>query len=149
MARFVGNYEHNLDEKGRLILPRAFRAKLDDGAFVTPLDHCLAILPTDEFDRMADRLEEQVGRGEVSADAVRAFASEADEVTPDSQGRIRLLPHLREEVGLDRKVIVTGALRRIEIWDPARWGSLKPEGREKLTDAIEKGHGLGPSTSTQ
>ncbi len=146
MARFVGRYEHNLDDKGRLILPSAFRAKLADGAFVTPLDHCLAILPTEEFDRMADRLEEQVSLGEVHPDAVRAFASEAAEVKPDSQGRIRLLAHLREEVGLDRLVIVTGALRRIEVWDPARWNAVIPQGRDKLTSAIERGHGLGPST---
>jgi MraZ protein len=146
MARFVGNYEHTLDDKGRLILPRAFRSKLEDGAFVTALDHCLAILPTEEFDRMADRLESQVTTGEVSPDAVRAFASEADEVVPDTQGRIPLLPHLRDEVGLDRSVIVTGALRRIEIWDPEAWAARKPEGREKLTAAIERGHGFGPST---
>lgn len=144
MARFVGNYEHNLDDKGRLILPSAFRPKLADGAIVTPLDHCLAILPVDEFDRMADALEEQVSRGEVHPDAVRTFASEADEVTPDAQGRIRLLPELREEVGLGGRVIVAGALRRIEIWDPEQWGARKSESRDRLTSAIERGHGLGP-----
>ena len=55
-ARFVGSFEHTLDDKGRLILPASFRPKLAEGAFVTPLDHCLAILPAAEFDRMAERL---------------------------------------------------------------------------------------------
>ncbi len=95
---------------------------------------------------MADRLEAQMAAGEVGVDAVRTFASEADEVVPDAQGRIRLLPHLRDEVGLERNVIVTGALRRIEIWGPDAWADRKPEGREKLAAAIERGHGLGPST---
>ena len=144
MARFVGNFEHTLDDKGRLILPSAFRPKLAEGAFITPLDHCLAILPADEFDRMADRLEAQVASGEVDVNALRHFASQADEVTPDSQGRVRLLPHLRELGGLDRNVIVTGALRRIEIWDPERWNALGTAGAESLTTAIERGHGLGP-----
>lgn len=141
-ARFVGNFEHTLDDKGRLILPASFRPKLAEGAFVTPLDHCLAILPAAEFDRMADALEERVAAGEVDVNALRAFASQADEVVPDSQGRVRLLPHLREIAGLDRSVVVTGALRRIEVWDPARWADVSPAGTEKLADAIERGHGL-------
>ena len=58
---------------------------------------------------MADRLESQVAAGGVDVNALRHFASQADEVTPDSQGRVRLLPHLRELGGLDRNVIVTGA----------------------------------------
>ncbi len=144
MARFVGNFEHTIDDKGRLILPSSFRPKLADGAYITPLDHCLAILPTEEFDRMAERLEAQVSAGEVEVNALRHFASQADEVTPDSQGRVRLLPHLRELGGLDRTVIVTGALRRIEIWDVGRWNDLGTAGAEQLANAIEKGHGFGP-----
>jgi len=145
MARFVGNFEHTIDEKGRLILPSSFRAKLADGAFITPLDHCLAILPAEEFDRMAERLEEQVASGQVEVNALRHFASQADEVTPDAQGRVRLLPHLRALGGLDRNVVVTGALRRIEIWDTERWSSLGDAGAEQLAAAIEKGHGFGPT----
>jgi len=145
MTRFVGNFEHTIDDKGRLILPSSFRAKLAEGAFITPLDHCLAILPAKEFDRMADRLEAQVANGEVGVNALRHFASQADEVTPDSQGRVRLLPHLRDLVGLDRNVIVTGALRRIEIWDPELWSGVSPDGAEKLATAIERGHGFGPN----
>ena len=143
LARFVGNFAHTLDETGRLILPSAFRPKLAEGAFITPLDHCLAILPAEEFDRMAARLESQVAAGGVDVNALRHFASQADEVTPDSQGRVRLLPHLRELGGLDRNVIVTGALRRIEIWSPERWNQLGTAGADSLTSAIERGHGLG------
>lgn len=143
MARFLGNFEHTLDEKGRLILPASFRSKLADGAVITSLDHCLAILPSDEFDQMADRLEAQVANGEVNVSALRAFASQADEVVPDSQGRVRLLPRLREIAGLDRQVIVTGALRRVEVWNPERWQNVSPAGTEKLAEAIERGHGFG------
>ena len=95
---------------------------------------------------MEDRLESEVAAGGVDVNALRHVASQADEVTPDSQGRVRLLPHLREIAGLDRSVIVTGALRRIEVWDPARWATVSPAGTEKLADAIERGHGLGART---
>ncbi|NIR38680.1 MAG: division/cell wall cluster transcriptional repressor MraZ [Actinobacteria bacterium] len=143
MARFLGTFEHTLDGKGRLILPSAFRPKLAEGAVITSLDHCLAILPADEFERMADRLEAEVAEGDVDVNALRSFASQADEVVPDSQGRVRLLPHLREMAGLDRSVIVTGALRRVEVWNPDRWAEVSPAGAERLADAIERGHGIG------
>ena len=94
---------------------------------------------------MAERLEEQVASGQVEVNALRHFASQADEVTPDAQGRVRLLPHLRALGGLDRNVVVTGALRRIEIWDTERWSSLGDAGAEQLAAAIEKGHGFGPT----
>ncbi|MEQ8841274.1 MAG: division/cell wall cluster transcriptional repressor MraZ [Acidimicrobiales bacterium] len=145
-ARFVGNFEHTLDDKGRLILPSSFRAKLAEGAIVTALDRCLAILPVEEFDRMADALEARVSAGEVEMNALRVFSSNADEVVPDSQGRVRLLPHLREAAGLDRAVVVTGVLRRIEVWDPERWANVSPAGSEKLADAIERGHGAAART---
>ena len=140
---FVGNHEHTIDDKGRLILPSAFRSQLADGAYVTTLDHCLAIVPADEFARMADRLDDEVSEGLVDVNAVRAFFSQADFVTPDSQGRIRLLPHLRELVGLDRSVIVTGYNRRIEVWDPSQFADRTAIGAESLADAITQGRGVG------
>jgi MraZ protein len=140
---FVGNHEHTIDDKGRLILPSSFRARLAEGAYVTTLDHCLAIVPTEEFSRMADRLDDEVSEGLVDVNAVRAFFSQADFVTPDSQGRIRLLPHLRELVGLDRAVIVTGYNRRIEVWDPEQFSDRTAVGAESLADAITRGRGVG------
>ena len=140
---FVGNHEHTIDDKGRLILPSSFRARLAEGAYVTTLDHCLAIVPTEEFSRMADRLDDEVSEGLVDVNAVRAFFSQADFVRPDSQGRIRLLPHLRELVGLDRAVIVTGYNRRIEVWDPEQFSDRTAVGAESLADAITRGRGVG------
>ena len=140
---FVGNHEHTIDDKGRLILPAPFRARLAEGAYVTSLDHCLAIVPPEEFTRMADRLEDEVSDGSVDVNAVRAFFSQADFVTPDSQGRIRLLPHLRDLVGLGRSVIVTGYNRRIEIWNPEQFAQRTAMGAESLADAITRGRGAG------
>jgi MraZ protein len=140
---FVGNHEHTIDDKGRLILPASFRARLAEGAYVTSLDHCLAIVPPEEFARMADRLEDEVSEGSVDVNAVRTFFSQADFVTPDSQGRIRLLPHLRDLVGLGRTVVVTGYNRRIEIWDPEQFAERTATGAESLADAITRGRGAG------
>ncbi len=143
MARFVGTHEYTLDGQGRIILPTTFRAKLADGAYLTALDRCLALLPTEEFELMADRLEARQSTGDVHPDAVRAFTSQAAEVAPDSQGRIRIKPEHQDSGGLDRNVMVVGAGKRIEIWDLDRWNSMESSRRDKLADAIEKGFGVG------
>ena len=140
---FVGTHEHTIDGKGRLILPSSFRNALANGAYVTPLGDCLGILPTDEFSRMAGSLQSDVDSGEVELDAFRAFAAQADGVMPDAQGRIRILPHLRDAASLGRRVIVTGAIRRVEVWDPDRWADVRDVGTESLAAAITHGRGMG------
>ena len=147
MAKFMGTYEHTLDDKGRLILPATFRSKLAQGAVTVPLDRCLAILPPNEFERMATHLKTRVSEGRADMDHLRAFASLADEVIPDSQGRMRLAPHLRDLAGLKRNVVVAGVLERIEVWDPARWSSVFPSGAAKFVSSIVREYGLGPPDS--
>lgn len=142
---FVGSHQHTIDGNGRLILPSHFRARLADGAFVTPIDNCLAVLPPGEFEQMARNLEAETGEGLVGVNALRAFASRADYVVPDAQGRMRILPHLREAAGLDRNVVVTGAIYRVEVWDPDRWAAIQADAAEGLVEAIARGRGIGRS----
>lgn len=139
---FVGVHEHTLDTKGRLILPSGYRGRLADGAYITSLDFCVGILPVDEFAKTAQELRLQVGGEKVDINALRSFAAQADFVVPDAQGRIRVLPHLREAAGLDRKVIVTGMIDRIEIWNPERWVEVQSVGTERLAEAITLGRGI-------
>ncbi len=141
-ALFVGVHEHTIDGKGRLILPSGFRSHLAGGAYITALDSCVGILPVDEFGDTAEQLRSQVGTKEVDLNALRSFAAQADFVVPDGQGRMRILPHLRDAAGLERKVIVTGMIRRIEIWNPARWAEIQSVGPERLADAITHGRGI-------
>lgn len=140
---FVGSHQHTIDGNGRLILPAHFRPRLADGAFVTPIDNCLAVLPPGEFEQMARNLEAETGEGLVGVNALRAFASRADYVVPDAQGRMRILPHLREAAGLDRNVVVTGAIYRVEVWDPDRWAAIQTDAAEGLVEAIARGRGIG------
>ena len=141
-ALFVGIHEHTLDGKGRLILPSGFRSQLAGGAYITALDSCVGILPVDEFADTAEQLRSQVGTEEVDINALRSFAAQADFVVPDGQGRMRILPHLRAAAGLERKVVVTGMIGRIEIWNPDRWAEVQSVGTERLADAITHGRGI-------
>ena len=96
---------------------------------------------------MATHLKAQVSQGRADLDHLRAFASLADEVVPDSQGRMRLAPHLRDLAGLGDRGVVAGVLERIEVWDPARWAAVFPSGAAKLVSSIVREYGLGPAGS--
>jgi MraZ protein len=85
---------------------------------------------------VAERLTEKIRSGLASQDALRAFSANAAEVKPDSQGRILVPQRLREFAGLDRDVVVIGAMQRIEIWDAARWSALSAHADESLVHAV-------------
>jgi MraZ protein len=133
---FVGTFEHSLDDKGRLVLPATFRAHLADRGFVSQYEHCLGLWTEEGFTDVARRLTDKVRQGMASHDAVRAFAANASEVKPDSQGRIVVPQRLRDYAGLQREVVVIGALDRIEIWDASRWAELSDTADERLVAAV-------------
>lgn len=133
---FLGTYEHSLDPKGRVILPAKFRERLEAGAFLAKsLDGCLSLYDAEEFEKVALAMQEQARRGALERNVVRSFAAGATEATPDKQGRISIPAHLRSFAHLEREVVVTGAINRIEIWDAATWRELDAEAELSLTAA--------------
>lgn len=119
---FVGEYQHSLDAKGRIILPSRFRARLSDGVVVTKgLDYCLFGYAPEEWGRVAERLKSAPMSSMAARNFTRLMFSGAAEETPDRQGRINIPEHLRRYAGLSRDVAVIGAGDRIEIWDRAKW----------------------------
>src|SRR5260370_30577099 len=115
---FLGEFQHSLDAKGRVILPVRFREQLEGGAVMArALDGCLAVYPVAEFDRVARKLREARERGARERQAARTFFAGAVEITPDKQGRGAVPQHLREYAHLDRQVIVAGGFDHIALWD--------------------------------
>src|SRR5204862_325581 len=99
---FLGEYEHSLDAKGRVILPARFREQLEGGAVMTrALDGCLAVYTLDEFDRVARKLTGARERGGRERQAARTFFSGATELTPDKQGRVAVPQKMRDYAGLE------------------------------------------------
>lgn len=135
---FVGTFEHSLDEKGRLVLPSTFRSHLADRGFLSQYESCLGLWTPEEFRNVAQRLTDKVREGKASQYALRAFAANAHEVKPDSQGRVSIPQRLRDYAGLDRDVVVIGALDRIEIWDRSRWEQVSDTSDESLTHAVSE-----------
>ena len=133
---FLGTYEHSLDAKGRVILPAKFREQLEAGAYLAKsLDGCLALYDAEEFQKVALDMQEKARRGAIERNAVRSFAAGAAEATPDRQGRISIPAHLRAFAGLEREVVVTGVITRIEIWDAARWRDVDAQADASLAGA--------------
>ncbi len=133
---FLGEYQHSLDAKGRVILPAKFREQLEGGAFVTKLlDGCLAVWAPEEFHEVAADMQEKARRGQAERNVVRSFAAGAAEVVPDRQGRIAIPANLRAFAGLERDVVVAGVFNRIEIWDAGRWATVNRDGEEHLVGA--------------
>ena len=118
---FFGEYEHSVDEKGRLTIPQAFRELLSGKLFITRgLDGCLFILRPREFESLREKiLALPISQSELRT-FTRMFASGA-ECELDKQGRILVPSGLREYAGLNGNAIVVGVLNRVEVWAKERW----------------------------
>jgi len=135
---FLGEHQHSLDAKGRVILPARFRDQLEGGAVMAKaLDSCLAVYPVDEFHRVAANLQEARSRGATERQAARTYFAGAVEIAPDKQGRVAVPQHLRTFANLVRDVIVAGMYHRIEIWDAQRFRELDREGDASILSAEE------------
>jgi MraZ protein len=130
---FLGEYQHSLDAKGRVILPAKFRDQLEGGAVMArALDGCLAVYPVEEFQRVATTLQEARARGATERQAARSYFSGAVEITPDKQGRVAIPAQLRTFAKLEREVIVAGNFDHLEIWDSETFTQRDQEGQASI-----------------
>jgi MraZ protein len=119
-VNFVGQYEHQMDLKGRVSLPSAFRREVDGDRFVLLQwePNYLTLFPQEKWDEVQGRLLE-FRRSDASAwNSVRMIISNAVEVSPDKQGRILVPSTLQSAAGLSGAVLLSGNLDRVELWDP-------------------------------
>lgn len=124
---FIGEYDHNVDSKNRVILPSSIRQDLtqDETLVVTPaIEPCLALFPYDRWEEFL-MSEELQGLTADSRKFRRALASKASETSLDSQGRILVPDKLKEIAGIDDKVTVVGNIDRVELWSPGEWNDYQ------------------------
>jgi MraZ protein len=135
---FIGEYEHNLDSKGRVAVPAKFRSLLKAGAVVTKgLDNCLFLYAKNEWQELAAKLAKlPIGKADSRAFA-RLMLAGAMEVDFDNQGRIMLPEYLRKFAGLKKKAVIAGLYNRLEIWDQAVWRKYKQGSEKKTADIAE------------
>ena len=136
---FIGEYQHNLDAKGRISMPVKFRANLGSSAIVTKgLDACLFVYPKEEWQKMTDKLAQLP----VSSSSARSFSrmllSGAMELEFDKQGRAVLPSYLRDYAGLKNEIVAAGVLNRVELWDKEAWSLYSEETETNASENAEK-----------
>lgn len=135
---FIGEYQHNIDDKGRLAIPAKFRALLKKGAVVTRgLDNCLFLYTQSEWSELAEKLAKLPISQEKSRAFARLMLAGAMDVAIDSQGRINLPDYLIEYAGLSKPISIAGLYNRLEIWDKDKWDKYKKETEKNSADIAE------------
>lgn len=136
---FFGEFEHAVDDKGRMTIPAKFREYLDGGLVVTKgIDPCLWLYPLDAWLMLSGK----VSRLSLTQPSAREFRRQvfggAANSVPDRQGRVNLPAYLREYANLDNQAVIVGLYDHCEIWNAERWKERSershndPDGRASM-----------------
>jgi MraZ protein len=118
----IGEYQHTLDEKKRISLPKSFRSALGKRVVITRgLDNCLFIYSRANWDKVAEKLQSLSFVQAETRGFSRFMLSGAAEVEVDGVGRILIPDHQKEYAALKTKVVFTGVSDRVEVWDAESW----------------------------
>ena len=118
---FMGEYNHTIDTKGRLIVPAKFREQLGEAFVITKgNDGCLAIYTNEAWETFLDKIT-LLPASKNTRRYIREFVSSAENVEIDKQGRILIPAGLREHAGLEKDVVLAGVIDKVEVWDKNRW----------------------------
>ena len=138
----IGEYEHSLDTKGRIIMPAKFRDSIGDKFIVTKgLDGCLFAFSKEEWTKFEEKLSTLPISNRDARNFTRFFFAGAIDCEIDKQGRFLISSNLREFAGFTKDIIIIGMNSRVEIWSKEKW----KECNEKLSadEIAEKMEMLG------
>jgi MraZ protein len=144
---FSGNYRYSLDDKNRLIIPAKFReilaAENIDRVYVVNDGTHLSVYPLNVFQELCNEMNSWEFTEETKQDYIRLRLSDAFDVTIDKQGRILLRKEQCEETGIDREVVIIGALNHMEIWPPEKWQEFRERTSLRAVTASLNAHSQG------
>lgn len=135
---FMGEFEHNIDEKGRMIIPAKFRDELGSTFVLTRgLDQCIFGYPLEEWKILENKLKMLPFTKKDARAFTRFFFSGATECQLDKQGRVNIPPTLRKYAELEKECTIIGVSNRIEIWNKEIWESYYSESEESFAEIAE------------
>ena len=122
---FLGEYQHSLDNKNRLIIPARFRDNMGLNCIITlGLDGCMFLFPQKEWQKLTDKLSElSLARRDARLFS-RFFFSNASDVFFDKQGRIQVPVRLTKKLDFNKEVVIIGVGNRLELWDKEKWNAF-------------------------
>ena len=134
----MGEYQHSVDTKGRLIVPAKFRERLSDTFVITRgLDNCLFGYPMDEWRKLEEKLKELPMTKKDTRAFTRFFFSGATEVELDKQGRINIPTALLAYANIKKECVIIGVAVRIEVWAKEAWEGYFQEAEESFNEIAE------------
>ena len=140
----IGEYEHSLDTKGRLIMPSKLREDMGDKFVITKgLDGCLFGFSQSEWENFETKIKTLPLTNKNARDFVRFFLSGAMECELDKQGRFLIPNNLRTVANLEKESVVVGVGTRIEIWNKEKWTAYNSEENISADDIAENMEMLG------
>jgi MraZ protein len=135
---FLGEFDHSIDDKGRLAIPARFRTSFEDGLYITRgLDRCLVLWEVESWRTMAERVRTLNPWQADARRMQRHFFSGAVQAQADKLGRVVVPQYLREYAGIGDEVVVVGLADRIEIWARDEWARERGEAEAGSADLAE------------
>lgn len=138
MSMLMGEYHHNIDEKGRLIIPSKFRSDLGEKFIITRgLDKCLFVYSEEEWNKLIAKLKTLPFTNKDARNFTRFFLSGATVNEFDRQGRINISSSLVSYANLTKECVIIGANDRLEIWSEELWDNFIESNEDNLSDIAE------------
>lgn len=140
----IGEYEHSIDTKGRLIMPSKLKDDIGEKFVITKgLDGCLFVYSASEWKNFEDKLRSFPLTNKDARALMRFFLAGAMECEIDKQGRFLITSNLREFAGLEKEVVIIGVLNKIEIWSKEKWTTYSEKENMEADEIAEKMSNLG------
>ncbi|MBC7960369.1 MAG: division/cell wall cluster transcriptional repressor MraZ [Vallitaleaceae bacterium] len=128
---FNGEYNHAMDEKGRVTMPGKFREGLGETFFITKgFDECLFVFAAQEWESFSHKLESNSLSKEHFRKLQRFFIASANDCVLDKQGRVLLSTPLREYAKIEKDMVIVGVSNRVEMWSKEKWDAYNNDGSD-------------------
>ena len=138
LIMLMGEFHHNIDDKGRLIIPSKFRYELGEKFIVTRgLEKCLFVYSISEWEKIVKRIKSLPFTNKDARNFTRFFLSGAAECEFDRQGRINITSPLVSYADITKECVIIGANDRLEIWSEGVWNQFFNDNEDKLADIAE------------
>ncbi len=138
LAMFMGEYHHNIDEKGRIVIPTKFREALQEEFVIAKgMEKCLYVYSMKDWQNLVETLNTLPFTKKDARTFIRSFFSGATVSEFDRQGRTTITSPLIKHAELQKECVIIGANDRIEIWDKTLWDEFLATNEEHLSDIAE------------
>ena len=134
----MGEFHHNIDEKGRLVIPTKYRMELGETFVIARgLEKCLYVYPMEKWNKLVGKLDELPFTRKDARTFTRTFFSGATACEFDNNGRINITSPLVSYAGLTKECVIIGVNDRLEIWDEKTFNNLLTDTADKIEDIAE------------